>query len=138
MVAAVGMSVAAWQYQAPIAYEPVGPRAFPLLLAGVMAVAGAWLVARPTVRRLAFTLPQLRLLAISTAAILAYAALFQVLGFALATTLMSVPVGIAFGGRWKQCLAAGAALGLGLYLLFDKVLDVVLPTGLLSWLLGGR
>ena len=31
-----------------------------------------------------------------------------------------------------------AALGLVLFLLFDKLLDVVLPSGLLSFVLGGR
>jgi putative tricarboxylic transport membrane protein len=51
---------------------------------------------------------------------------------------MAVPVGIAFGGSWRQSLAGGAGLGLALYVLFDKLLDVVLPTGLLSIVLGGR
>ena len=67
-----------------------------------------------------------------------YAALFQMLGFTLATALMAVPVGMAFGGSWKQSLAGGVGLGVVLYLLFDKLLDVVLPTGLLSFILGGR
>ncbi|MCY1551965.1 Tripartite tricarboxylate transporter TctB family protein [compost metagenome] len=69
---------------------------------------------------------------------LAYALLFQWLGFPLATTLMAVPVGMAFGGSWKQSLAGGTALGLVLFLLFDKLLDVVLPTGPLDALLGGN
>ena len=47
-------------------------------------------------------------------------------------------VGMAFGGNWKQTLAAGAGLGIVLYFMFDKLLDVVLPTGILSFLLGGR
>jgi putative tricarboxylic transport membrane protein len=51
---------------------------------------------------------------------------------------MALPVGMAFGGSWKQSLAGGAAMGLLLYLMFDKLLDVVLPTGLLSFALGGR
>ena len=29
-------------------------------------------------------------------------------------------------------------MGLGFYVLFDKLLDVILPTGVLSFLLGGR
>jgi putative tricarboxylic transport membrane protein len=45
---------------------------------------------------------------------------------------------MAFGGSWKQSLAGGAGLGLVLFFLFDKLLDVVLPTGVLSILLGGR
>ena len=51
---------------------------------------------------------------------------------------MAVPVGMAFGGSWKQALAGGLGLGLLLFLGFDKLLDVVLPTGLLSFILGGR
>ena len=51
---------------------------------------------------------------------------------------MAVPVGMAFGGDWKKSLIGGAGLGLGLFILFDKLLDVVLPTGLLSFVLGGR
>ena len=45
---------------------------------------------------------------------------------------------MAFGGNWKQALAGGVGLGVMLYLLFDKLLDVVLPTGLLSFIFGGR
>jgi putative tricarboxylic transport membrane protein len=51
---------------------------------------------------------------------------------------MAVPVGLAFGGSWKQSLAGGAGLGLALFFMFDKLLDVVLPTGVLATLLGGR
>ena len=78
-----------------------------------------------------------RATALCAGAVLAYAMLFQWLGFALATALMALPVGMAFGGSWKQSLAGGTGLGLVLYLLFDKLLDVVLPTGPLAALLGG-
>ena len=71
-------------------------------------------------------------------AVFVYAALFETLGFPLATALMALPVGMAFGGSWKQSLVGGVVMGLLLYLMFDKLLDVVLPTGLLSFILGGR
>ena len=138
VVAAAGMAWAAQGYAAAISYEPVGPRAFPLLLAGLMAVAGAWLVIRPTLRNMQLSAAHLPMLALSAGAIVAYALLFEKLGFPVATALMAVPVGMAFGGDWKRSLAGGVGLGLGLFLLFDKLLDVVLPTGVLSFLLGGR
>jgi len=47
-------------------------------------------------------------------------------------------VGMAFGGGWKKSLMGGIGIGLALYLLFDKLLDVVLPTGVLSFIFGGR
>ncbi len=133
-----GMAWAAQGYAATISYEPVGPRAFPLLLAALMAASGLWLVLRPSLGAANFRSVPWKATAFSAAAIGLYALLFQSLGFALATTLMAVPVGMAFGGNWKQTLAAGAGLGLVLYFMFDKLLDVVLPTGILSFLLGGR
>jgi putative tricarboxylic transport membrane protein len=138
VVAAAGMAFAAIDYAAPISYEPVGPRAFPLLLAGLMALAGAWLIARPGPHGFGLAREHVKPIGLAVVAVFAYAALFETLGFPLATALMALPVGMAFGGSWKQSLAGGVVMGLVLYLLFDKLLDVVLPTGLLSFLLGGR
>jgi putative tricarboxylic transport membrane protein len=138
VVLAAGMAWAAHDYAAPISYEPVGPRAFPLLLAGLLALSGAWLVVRPSAHANGLGLAQLKTLGLAAIAVFAYALLFETLGFTLATALMAVPVGMAFGGNWKQSLAGGFGLGLGFFLLFDKLLDVVLPTGLLAFLLGGR
>lgn len=139
VVASAGMAWAARDYAAAISYEPVGPRAFPLLLAGLMAAGGLWLVLRPTLRGAgAFHGVPLKPTALCAVAVLAYALLFELLGFTLATALMAVPVGLAFGGSLKQSLAGGAGLGLVLFFLFDKLLDVVLPTGVLAVLLGGH
>ena len=75
---------------------------------------------------------------VAFAAVAAYALLFETLGFVLATALMAVPLGQGYGGSFKQSLAGGAALGLVLYFMFDKALDVVLPTGVLAFALAGR
>ncbi len=64
VVAAAGMAWAAQDYAAAISYEPVGPRAFPLLLAGLMAIAGAWLVIRPTLKDMQLSAAHLPMLAL--------------------------------------------------------------------------
>lgn len=137
VVASAAMAWAAQDYAAAISYEPVGPRAFPLLLAGGLGLCGLWLVLRPAAGAGTFRHVPWRATALCAGAVMGYAMLFQWLGFALATALMALPVGIAFGGTWKQSLAGGAGLGLVLYLLFDKLLDVVLPIGTFAALLGG-
>ncbi|WP_313311460.1 tripartite tricarboxylate transporter TctB family protein [Pulveribacter sp.] len=135
---ALTMAWMAQAYQAEFSYEPVGPRAFPLLLAALLALAGMWLAVRPgRAAQPAAWRPAPALLLV-VAAMVAYALLFQTLGFVLATTLMALPVGRSFGGRMLPALAAGAGLGLGLYFLFDKLFDVILPTGVLAFVLGGR
>ena len=138
VVVGAGMAWAAHGYAAPISYEPVGPRAFPLLMAGLMAAAGAWLVVRPGPQGFGLARDHVKPISFAVVAVFIYAALYEWLGFTLATTVMALPVGMAFGGSWKQSLASGAGLGLVLFLLFDRLLDVVLPTGVLSFILGGR
>ncbi len=138
VVVAAGMAWAAQGYAAAISYEPVGPRAFPLLLASLMAVGGLWLVIRPQGGTGRISMTRVKSIGLASLAVLAYALLFEWLGFTLATAAMAVPVGMAFGGSWKQSLAGGAGLGLVLFFMFDKLLDVVLPSGLLSFVLGGR
>ena len=135
---AAGMAWAARLYVAPISYEPVGPRAFPMLLAALLALAGAWLLVKPSPHDNGLRAAPLVSLGLAVVAVLAYALLFQLLGFPIATVLMTLPMARAFGGSWKQALAAGVFLGIALFFLFDRALDVVLPTGLLSFVLGGR
>lgn len=138
VVVGAGMAWAARSYVAPISYEPVGPSSFPMLMAALMAATGAWLVVRPGPQSFGLARAHLVPVALLVLAVFIYAGLFELLGFTLATVVMAVPVGMAFGGGWKKSLMGGVGLGLGLYLVFDKLLDVVLPTGLLSIIFGGR
>jgi len=118
-----------WDLKAPISYEPVGPRAFPLLVFALLGVCslGLMLSKRPVTE----WAPSPVLLRVGGMflVVLGYALLFDKLGFVISTALMSVPLARFFGGNWKQSLFAGAGLGVVLFLLFDKLLDVVLPTG---------
>lgn len=124
------MAFMARGYAAPFEYEPVGPRAFPLMLAALMALAGAWLALKPAHH--VNLLQGGRPVGLAAAAIIVYAILFQLLGFIVATALMALPVGRIFGGTWRQCALTGAGMGVVLFVLFDKVLDVVLPAGVLA------
>lgn len=138
VVLAAAMAWAAQDYVAPISYEPVGPRAFPLLLALLLALGGGWLLLKPSGQAANLRAAPLAALGVVVLAVFGYSVVFQTLGFVLATAIMTVPVGIAFGGSWTRSAVLGISMGLLLFVLFDKVLDVVLPTGLLSVVLGGR
>jgi len=129
------MTWAGWDIEAPFAYEPVGPRAFPMLIAGIIGLCGL---------RLAFkgghavepAAPGVNTrIALMMAVALGYAFLFQWLGFIVATAIMTVLVARLFDGSWTKSTIGGVVMGVAFFLLFDKVLDVVLPTGLLGGLL---
>ena len=125
-----GLAVLAWGFQAPFAYDPVGPRAYPLLWLSLMAVGSIWLLLKPGLleQRLNPTAALRALLCI--AALLAYALLFEVLGFVLSTALAAFAIGLLFTGRLLPCAISGVLMGVLLYGLFDYLLDVPLPLGL--------
>jgi putative tricarboxylic transport membrane protein len=129
LVVAALIAWVTWQIEVPFSYEPIGPRAFPWLLCAGMALAAVRLLFRPGAEP---AWPRGELLgksALLLAALVAYAFLFEILGFVVATILVSMAVGRSFGGSWRASLAAGVGLGISLWFLFDKLLDVTLPAG---------
>lgn len=130
-IAAVGLLYVAWGYTAPISYDPLGPRPYPVLILSVLAVCCLFLAVRPKSESIDFgyTVPLMKKLLVCLLAMLFYGVLFELLGFPLATALMAVVVGRLFGGKWWACAVSGVVLGVGFYLLFDRLLDVPLPVG---------
>lgn len=103
---ALAMGLAAQSYVAEISYEPVGPRAVPMLLAGLLGAGGLWLVFKPSADATRYGHLPLKLVGITLGTIFVYVFAFETLGFPLATALMSIPMGTAFGGKPLKCLAA--------------------------------
>ena len=128
----------AWQgaaFEAPFSYEPLGPSAFPLIIAVVMAFCGLRLVLRGG-GKVAANPPGANVrIGLMVVAVAGYAMIFQWAGFVLATAAMTAVTGRLFGGQWRWTVLAGVIVGVAFFLLFDKALDVVLPTGLLGDLL---
>ncbi|STZ77447.1 tripartite tricarboxylate transporter TctB family protein [Bergeriella denitrificans] len=129
--AALFLLYLAWGYTAPITYDPLGPRPYPMLVLSLLAVCCLYLAVRPFREQidLGYTPSLLKKLGICLLALLLYGVLFELLGFPLATALMAFAVGRLFGGGNMACALTGAVLGGGLYLLFDRLLDVPLPLG---------
>ncbi|MNF07073.1 Tripartite tricarboxylate transporter TctB family protein [compost metagenome] len=66
------------------------------------------------------------------ALLLVFAGTFEPLGFILASILIGVPMARLYGGRWVPSVVIISLMAIGLYLLFDKLMDVPLPLGLLD------
>ncbi|MDO5666654.1 MAG: tripartite tricarboxylate transporter TctB family protein [Alcaligenaceae bacterium] len=132
---AVFLGVFGYDLEPPFSYEPIGPKAFPLLIALLMAICGLILTVKGGNEAEANTRgANLRILAM-VAYIILYAFLFQTLGFVISTTLMVVFVGKLFGASWLKAVIGGVVMAVLFFLLFDKGLDVVLPQGLLRGVL---
>lgn len=129
-----GLAVIAWGFQAPFSYDPVGPRAYPLLLLALMAAGSLWLILRPNhFEHLLSRHQSLRAL-LCVLVLLAYALLFEPLGFVPSTALAAATLGLLFGGKPLACVISGVLMGVLLYVLFDLLLDVPLPLGVFSFL----
>src|SRR3546814_12208532 len=59
-----------------------------------------------------------------------YALFFQVLGFIIATTAMTILVVRLFVGAWFKVVVGVAVMSIFYFLLLDRAIAVVLPVGL--------
>jgi putative tricarboxylic transport membrane protein len=137
LLACIGLALMAWPYQAPFSYEPVGPRAFPLLMLGLMGLALLYMVFRPAPIVHSEDDPQLDRetlikIGICVVLLLVFAGTFEPLGFIVSSILIGVPMARLYGGRWLPSVVIISLMSIGLYLLFDRVMDVPLPLGLLD------
>ena len=124
-----------YDLEPPFSYEPVGPKAFPLILALIIALCGLRLIIKGGGEVEANPQGANARIALMVAYLAGYAFLFQWIGFILATTLMVAFIGRLFQATWAQAFIGGIVMSIGLFYLFDKGLDVVLPTGILGGLL---
>lgn len=137
LAACAALAVMAWPYQAAFSYEPVGPRAYPLLMLGLMAIALLYLAIRPTPIVSKDDEPELDRaslikIGLCTGLLLVFAATFESLGFILSSTLIGIPMARLYGGRWLPSAVIVGLMSIALYLLFDRAMDVPLPLGLLD------
>lgn len=133
---AAAYGAAALQLKVPLATDPVGPRAFPVLLALVLAALGLSLIARPGREP---QWPAFRLfgkLILVVGSFLVFALLFERLGFIPLSILLATGLGVLAGGSPLKSLAMGTATGLVMYALFRYGLD--LPLEPWGSMLGGR
>ncbi len=123
------IAVQAMQLKTTFSYEPVGPKAFPIVLAIVLALLDLVMVFRPGPdgewphKALA-----LRLLLV-LALLLAYAVLFTQLGFIVSSLLAVTALAKLFGASWVKALMTGVLMSVVGYFLFTTALGISLPTG---------
>ena len=119
-----------WLLEVPFAYEPMGPRPFPLILAGLMGICCIALLINPD-RDIHWPMSDRSIKGVLVIGVLlGYSLLFEFLGFPLATLLMVTFVCRLYGGSWRAGLLTGLAIGILGFLFFDSVLQVTLPLGL--------
>ncbi|PQZ92066.1 MULTISPECIES: tripartite tricarboxylate transporter TctB family protein [Pseudomonas] len=137
LLVCAGLALMAWPYQAAFSYEPVGPRAYPLLMLGLMSLGLIYMIIRPQPTKHTDDEPPLDRetlvkIGVCVALLIVFAGTFEPLGFILSSMLIGIPMARLYGGRWLPSVVIVSLMAVGLYLLFDKAMDVPLPLGLLD------
>lgn len=129
---AVAYGVTASGFQAMIG-DPLGPAVFPIVLAVPLGLLSLLLVARPDPEP---NWPRARALlkqALTLLVFVAYAFLLEPLGFVVATLLAVTAMALLLGARLGPAATAGLASALVLFVLFDQLLGLPLPSGVLGF-----
>jgi len=124
---------AAWQalaLEVPFAADPIGPKAFPVCVAIVLAACAALIAWRPETRWEAAerVWPGI----VVTLAMTGYALGLTTAGFIPATAILCAVIALAFEARPLPALAVGLVTAPALWLLLDRLLDLPLPRGVLG------
>jgi putative tricarboxylic transport membrane protein len=117
--------------KAPFQYDPLGPESWPQIVSVVAGLSAVYLLIRPT--DVTFDVVPKTLIRLATVVLLliAYAGLFQPLGFIVSTALFCAAFSLLLGcGPWKAVLF-GVVSGLVGYGVGVELLALNLPRGLM-------
>jgi putative tricarboxylic transport membrane protein len=137
LLIAVGYALQALTFDVAFIADPLGPKAAPLLLAGVLAAATLFIFARPGDDPAWPARTTWARIAAAVVSFILYATLLEALGFVLTTTLTIAGLALLLGGRALPALVAGAVFSTAAYYAFVFALDVPLPIGRIFPFLGG-
>lgn len=115
--------------QAPFQYDPLGPESWPQLLSIIALLCIAHVIYRPDVDDIGVSKDMWFKLGFMVLLMVAYAELFERLGFVIATTLYAAAASKMLGATRKNAAIFGVISGLGGYVLCAVLLDMNLPFG---------
>lgn len=135
-VAALGLlgfsfayGIAASRIEYSFSSDPLGPRVFPVLLAGILGVLSLLALLRPSGSG-PWPRGELLIRSVALVAVLIGSTLlFEPLGFGAAMFILTVGVGRIFGASWGAALLGGVIQAALWWFIFGYLLEVYLPVG---------
>jgi putative tricarboxylic transport membrane protein len=109
--------------------DPMGPKAFPIIIGCVLGLAGLYPLLRPDPSPAWPNAPGFLEIAIAVAVMVAYALLLPEIGFVLSTAIAASILGWRLGSGLFQAVIAGIVISVGIYLIFHLVLGLSLARG---------
>lgn len=124
IVVALGYILSARAIQTSFMSDPVGPRLFPYMIAGVIIICALVMILRPDPEAEWPAGPMILQLCIALAVLVAYAYSIGPLGFIIPTAIASGVLSWQIGGRPLRAAITGVGLGIGLWVMFRLILGL--------------
>ena len=135
VVLALAYFAGATQLQSPFFADPLGPKAFPMLVASVAAICGVVMILKPDQEPEWPGLTTLMHIGFAVVALVLYAYGLKPLGFLVSTALVGAAVSYLINAHLRNAVVTGVCLSGGLFLLFKFVFGLSL-FALPRWLMG--
>lgn len=133
IVVALGYILSARGIETSFMSDPVGPRVFPYMIAGVMILCSLVMVLRPDPDAEWPAGPMLAQLGLALLVLVGYSYAITPLGFLIPTAIASGVISWQIGGNPVRAAITGVGLAIGLWVLFRLVLGLGLrglPAGM--------
>ncbi|MDY8108681.1 tripartite tricarboxylate transporter TctB family protein [Fulvimarina sp. 2208YS6-2-32] len=120
---------AAFQIQLSFITDPLGPRAFPIIIGVVLGLCGLVVLLKPDPEPEWPQLSRMLEIAAATIVFLAYGQLLPELGFLICTFFAGGYLAWRLGCGWLEAIVAGAGTSIGIYVVFHLILGLSLARG---------
>lgn len=131
----IGVAIAAlivWRaglIQESFIQDPLGPKAFPYVVAAVMGLASLFIILRPDEEPEWPAIGRLAEIAVAVGVMIAYAQFLPEAGFVLATAVAASFLSWRLGSPPLKAATAGIVISIGIYIIFHLVLGLSLAKG---------
>jgi putative tricarboxylic transport membrane protein len=125
---------AAVKLDVPFQYEPLGPKAFPIILGVLLAIASIWLMIKPSKNSWHPTTELIAKLLSGLLLMVVYAYLFEHAGFIISTFVVGSVFSWLFGEKPFKAAIYALIMSVASYFLLKHALQLNVPTGI--WLSG--
>ena len=109
--------------------DPLGPKAFPLVIAALLAICSAYILFKPDSEPQWPQAAKWLDLGVTVGVMLGYAFILPEAGFVISSTLITAFLIQRLGGTLKQAAVGGALTSVGIFLLFSYGLHISLAKG---------
>ena len=123
-ILALAFAASASQLEQPFFSDPLGPKAFPLMISSVAFVSGVMMVLRPDSEPAWPGIQTMIRLATATLILVGYAFALKPLGFLVPTTIAATALSYQIKQHLRYSIAAGVGLSIGLFLVFKFALGL--------------